>query len=100
VAAGYRDGTELLRALLDELADTVGQRRTFRAVEEALGWERGRLASVLGGYASSAKSKFGGRRPYRLVCDGDEAWWVWMDEERAAAVRGRTLCGPDSDMVL
>lgn len=100
VAAGYRDGTELLRALLDELADTVGQRRTFRAVEEALGWERGRLASVLGGYASSAKSKFGGRRPYRLVCDGDEAWWVWMDEERAAAVRGARFVALDSDMVL
>ena len=39
----------------------------------------------------STKSKFGGRRPYRLVCDGDEAWWVWMDEERAAATRA--LCG-------
>jgi hypothetical protein len=26
-----------------------------------------------------------------LVCDGDEAWWVWMDEERAAATRA--LCG-------
>ena len=86
VAAAYLDGSALLRGLLQELSAEPGRRRTYAGLEEMLGWSRGRLASVLGGYATAAKSKFGGRRPYRLVCDSDGAWWMWMDEERAAAV--------------
>src|SRR5688572_31504868 len=41
--------SDLMRALLHELAATPGRARTFPQIEDALGWPRRRIASVLGG---------------------------------------------------
>lgn len=90
--ARFRDRcSELMAALLDELATTPGVARTFPEVEDALRWPRRRLASVLGGVARLRQSEFGGRRPYRLRGDRDSEsgrWEIWMDAVQAAAVRG------------
>jgi hypothetical protein len=86
----FRDrASELMGALLDELARSPGVKRTFPEVEAALGWPRRRIASVLGGVAHMRQIEFGGRRPYRLL-DGRESasrrWEIWMDERQAAAL--------------
>src|SRR3954468_10111050 len=51
IARFYDRCSDLMRALLDELATTPGVPRTFPDVEDAIGWPRRRLASVLGGVA-------------------------------------------------
>jgi hypothetical protein len=86
VARVYGEGSGYLRAMLDELASTPGVRRRFPAVEEALGWPRGRLAGVCGGYATKYRDQLDGRRPWHIHLDADGAWWMWMDPERAALV--------------
>ncbi len=87
--------SDLMRALLDELARTPDRPRTFPEVEDALGWPRRRIASVLGGVAHLRNTEFGGRRPYRF---SDERvspsgrWEIWMDADQAEAVaRERSL---------
>ena len=69
----------LMRQLLDELAAVPGEPRPFPAIEDALGWPRRRIASVLGGAYHLRTTQFGGRRPYRF------------HDERAASARGRRL---------
>jgi hypothetical protein len=86
VAEVYAEGSTYLRALLDELATTPGVRRKFPDIERSLGWPRGRLASVCGGYAVSHGRQRGGQRPWHIHMDGDGGWWMWMDAERAAAI--------------
>jgi hypothetical protein len=81
--------SDLMRALLDELARTPDRPRTFPEVEDALGWPRRRIASVLGGVAHLRTTEFGGRRPYRFSDEGASPsgrWEIWMDDEQAAAV--------------
>lgn len=76
--------------LLDELARAPGTPRTFPDVEDAIGWPRRRLASVLGGVSHMRHTEFGGRRPYRFLGDRDSAsgrWEIWMDAEQTAALR-------------
>lgn len=85
VRAAYVEGSDLIRAVFDQLAANPNQRRTYAALEAELGWSRGRLASVLGGFANRV-SAFDGKRPFRLVQDEDGTWWIWMDEERSAIV--------------
>jgi hypothetical protein len=85
--------SDLMRALLDELARTPGQSRTFPQIEDALGWPRRRIASVLGGVWRLRSFEFGGRRPYRFYDDRVSAsgrWELWMDARQAEAVRS---CG-------
>ncbi len=88
--ARFRDScSDLMGALLDELARTPGVARTFPEVEDALGWPRRRIASVLGGVAHMRHTEFGGRRPYRFVGDRHSdsgRWEIWMDAAQAAAV--------------
>jgi hypothetical protein len=87
--------SDLMRELLGELACTPGRPRTFPQVEDALGWPRRRIASVLGGVAHLRNLEFGGRRPYRFHDDRTSAsgrWEIWMDAEQADAVR-RAVCG-------
>ena len=82
--------SDLMRALLDELATTPGTPRPFPAIEDALGWPRRRIASVLGGVSHLRHSEFGGRRPYRFHDERNAAsgrWELWMDPAQAAAVR-------------
>ena len=55
-----------MRALLEELARAPGRPRTFPEIEDALGWPRRRIASVLGGVARLRMLEFGGRRPVPL----------------------------------
>lgn len=86
VAQVYREGSGHLQAMLDELARNPGVRRPFSAVEEALGWPRGRIAGVCGGYASKYRDRLERRRPWHVHLDSDGAWWIWMDPERARVV--------------
>ncbi len=75
--------------LLDELAKTPDVPRAFPDVEDAIGWPRRRLASVLGGVSHMRHSEFGGRRPYHVLGDrvsGSGRWEIWMDAGQAAAV--------------
>jgi hypothetical protein len=82
--------SDLMRELLDALADAPGQPRTFPQIEDALGWPRRRIASVLGGVSHLRHSEFGGRRPYRFHDERQAAsgrWEMWMDAVQARAVQ-------------
>jgi hypothetical protein len=82
--------SELMRELLAELAATPDTPRTFPDVEDAIGWPRRRIASVLGGVSHLRHTEFGGRRPYRFLDDRRSAsrrWELWMDAAQAEAVR-------------
>lgn len=83
--------SELMGELLDELARTPDKPRAFGQIEDALGWPRRRIASVLGGVARMRHEQFEGRRPYRFLSDRDSEsgrWEMWMDADQAAALRG------------
>jgi hypothetical protein len=82
--------SDLMRALLDELATTPDRSRTFPQIEDALGWPRRRIASVLGGVWRLRSFEFGGRRPYRFYDSRVSAsgrWELWMDAAQASAIR-------------
>ena len=82
--------SDLMRELLDELAGTPDRPRTFGAIEDAIGWPRRRIASVLGGVFHLRQTEFGGRRPYRFHDERQAAsgrWELWMDAGQARAVR-------------
>jgi hypothetical protein len=91
IARFYDRCSDLMRELLDALADAPDQRRTFPQIEDAMGWPRRRIASVLGGVSHLRTTEFGGRRPYRLRDGAQSAsgrWELWMDRAQARAVRG------------
>jgi hypothetical protein len=82
--------SDLMRELLDALADAPDRPRPFPRIEDAMGWPRRRIASVLGGVSRLRHTEFGGRRPYRFLDDRRSAsgrWEMWMDAEQARAVR-------------
>jgi hypothetical protein len=82
--------SDLMRELLDALADSPGTPRTFPDIEDSIGWPRRRIASVLGGVSHLRNTEFGGRRPYRFHVHLDSAsgrWEMWMDAAQARAVR-------------
>jgi hypothetical protein len=82
--------SELMRALLEELARTPDRPRPFPEIEDAIGWPRRRIASVLGGVSHLRHTEFGGRRPYHFHDERQAAsrrWELWMDAEQAAAIR-------------
>ena len=90
IARFYDRCSDLMRELLDALALTPDQPRTFPDIEDAMGWPRRRIASVLGGVSRIRNLEFGGRRPYRFLDERDSAsgrWEMWMDATQAAAVR-------------
>lgn len=81
--------SDLMRELLDGLAEAPDQPRTFPQIEDAIGWPRRRIASVLGGVSRLRHTEFGGRRPYRFHDERRSAsgrWEMWMDAEQARAV--------------
>lgn len=81
---------DLMRELLDALADGPTRPRPFPEVEDALGWPRRRIAAVLGGAGRMRVLEFGGRRPYRFLDargSPSRRWEIWMDADQAAAVR-------------
>jgi hypothetical protein len=91
----FRDRCSLLMgALLDELATTPDRARPFPEIEDALGWPRRRIASVLGGVWRLRQTEFAGRRPYRFYGDRESAsgrWELFMDELQAEAIRDAEL---------
>jgi hypothetical protein len=82
--------SDLMRELLNALAEVPDRPRTFPQIEDAMGWPRRRIASVLGGVAHMRQTEFGGRRPYRFQDEHRSAsgrWEMWMDSAQAQAVR-------------
>lgn len=89
VARFYDRGSELMRELLCELAREPDLPRPFPAIEDALGWPRRRIASVLGGVGRIRRLEFAGRRPYRFQDARQSAsgrWEMWMDATQARAL--------------
>ncbi|MFN8222206.1 MAG: hypothetical protein U0R50_03045 [Gaiellales bacterium] len=83
--------SDLMRELLGELARRPDNPRPFGEVEDALGWPRGRIASMLGGVARLRHREFAGRRPYHLADARDaasERWEIWVDRAQARAILG------------
>ena len=83
--------SDLMRELLEVLAEAPDRPRTFPQIEDTLGWPRRRIASVLGGVSHLRHTEFGGRRPYRFNDARGSAsgrWELWMDSAQASAVRG------------
>lgn len=86
----YDRSSELMRALLEELATAADTPRTFPEVEDALAWPRRRIASVLGGVWHLRTTEFGGRRPYRFIGEDRSSsgrWEIWCDSLQSQAIR-------------
>jgi hypothetical protein len=82
--------SDLMRELLAALAEAPGRPRPFPEIEDAMGWPRRRISSVLGGIGRVRKLEFGGRRPYHFQDERQSAsgrWEIWMDADQAAVVR-------------
>ena len=96
IARFYDRCSDLMRELLDGLAAAPDVRRTFPQVEDAIGWPRRRIASVLGGVWQLRNREFGGGRPYRLIGEDRSAsgrWEIWSDAAQAAAIRDAQRSG-------
>ncbi len=90
IARFYDRASDLLRELLDALAEAPDRPRPFGDIEDAIGWPRRRIASVLGGVAHVRNLEFGGRRPYRFQDTRQSAsgrWEMWSDARQADALR-------------
>ena len=90
IEAFYDRCSDLMRALLEELARTPDQPRAFPVIEDAMGWPRRRISSVLGGVGRVRKVEFAGRRPYHFQDERQSAsgrWEIWMDADQAEYVR-------------
>jgi len=90
IARFYDRCSDLMRELLDALADAPDEPRSFPAIEDGMRWPRRRIASVLGGVSHLRHTEFGGRRPYRFHDERQSAsgrWEMWMDTAQARAVR-------------
>src|SRR3954453_4412146 len=90
IARFYDRCSDLMRELLDALADGPDRPRIFPYIEDAMGWPRRRISSVLGGVSHLRHTEFGGRRPYHFLDDRrseSRRWEMWMDAEQAEAVR-------------
>ena len=89
VARFYDRCSDLMRELLEALAGAPDRPRTFPEIEEAMGWPRRRIASVLGGVSHLRHTEFGGRRPYHFPDERQSSsgrWEMWMDARQARAV--------------
>ena len=96
IARFYDRCSDLMRELLDGLAAAPDQPRPFPEIEDAIGWPRRRIASVLGGVFHLRMTEFGGRRPYRFHDERQAAsgrWEMWMDAGQARAVRATRASG-------
>jgi hypothetical protein len=82
--------SDLMRELLEALAEAPDRPRPFPQIEDTIGWPRRRIASVLGGVSHLRHTEFGGRRPYRFLdarSSPSGRWEMWMDAAQARAVR-------------
>ena len=90
IARFYDRCSDLMRELLDALAQAPDRARPFGEIEDAIGWPRRRIASVLGGVFRLRQKEFTGRRPYRFHdarWSHSGRWEIWMDGDQARAVR-------------
>ena len=90
VARFYDRCSDLMRELLDHLAVGPHRPRPFPEIEDAMGWPRRRISSVLGGVGRVRKLEFSGRRPYHFQDERQSAsgrWEIWMDADQAEYVR-------------
>jgi hypothetical protein len=90
IARFYDRCSDLMRQLLEALAAAPDRPRPFPEIEDALGWPRRRIASVLGGVSHLRHTEFGGARPYRFHDERQSAsrrWELWADATQARAVR-------------
>jgi hypothetical protein len=90
IARFYDRCSDLMRELLDHLAGGPHRPRPFPEIEDAMGWPRRRISSVLGGIGRVRKLEFGGRRPYHFQDERQSAsgrWELWMDADQAEFVR-------------
>lgn len=94
----FRDAcSPLMGALLDELADHPNTSRAFPEIEDAIGWPRRRISSVLGGVFHLRTTQFQGRRPYHFhdsKFSRSGRWELWVDDVQAAAIREATTATP------
>jgi hypothetical protein len=89
IARFYDRCSDLMRELLDGLARAPDRPRPFPEIEDALGWPRRRIASVLGGVCRLRVGEFEGRRPYHFReprAAPSRRWEMWMDSGQARAV--------------
>jgi hypothetical protein len=85
----YDRCSDLMRDLLDALADAPDSPRSFPEIEDTMGWQRRRISCVLGGVSHLRHTEFGGRRPYRFHDERHSSsgrWEMWMDGLQAQAV--------------
>ena len=90
IARFYDRCSDLMRELLDGLARSPDRPRPFPQIEEAIGWPRRRIASVLGGVHRLRFREFEGRRPYHFrepSAAESGRWEIWMDEAQARVVQ-------------
>jgi hypothetical protein len=76
--------------LLDGLAEAPDEPRPFPEIEDAIGWPRRRIASVLGGVCRLRQMEFGGRRPYHFNdprAAVTNRWEIWVDDSQAQVIR-------------
>jgi hypothetical protein len=86
----YDRCSDLMRELLDGLAEAPDRPRPFPEIEDSIGWPRRRIASVLGGVSRLRHREFAGLRPYHFQDTRQSAsgrWEIWSDFEQAAAIR-------------
>jgi hypothetical protein len=89
IARFYDRCSDLMRALLDGLAQAPDQPRPFPAIEDAIGWPHRRISSVLGGVCRLRQREFDGRRPYHFLAPRQAAsrrWEMWVDADQAEAI--------------
>ena len=94
IARFYDCCSDLMRELLDALAGFPDEPRPFPEVEDAMGWPRRRIASVLGGVCRLRWREFEGRRPYHFLAPRVAAsgrWEIWADAAQARAIRTAQL---------
>jgi len=89
VVAAYAAGSPHLRTMLERLAAEPGRRWRFADLEATLGWPRGRIAGISGGYGQGMKKQLGGKRPWHIHLTSAGVWELWMDAERAAAIQAQ-----------
>jgi hypothetical protein len=81
--------SDLMRELLDGLVAAPDRPRPFPEIEDAIGWPRRRIASVLGGVCRLRQTEFAGRRPYHFQDTRQSAsgrWEMWVDGAQARAI--------------
>ena len=83
VADIWEGSTLRFRKLSSALANKPGERIVYQDLEEQLGWDRGSLASSLGGRSRSAAAK----RPFRISLDRQGRWGLQMDAEHSEQIK-------------